>query len=276
MAAIIEGIGLSKAFLPRRRLPFRRAAPAVHALADVSLAIGQGEAVGIVGESGSGKTTLARVLLGLEQADAGTLLLDGTSLDAASRAARDRIARSLQMVFQDSAGSLNPRLRVIDAVAFGPRARGRDRHDARDIAEATLEAVGLPPRQFGQSWPHQLSGGQRQRVNIARALALEPRLLVLDEPVSALDKSVEAQVLNLLVDLRERRGLALLMISHDLAVVRYVCDRVVVMHEGSVVENCSAQDVFERPAHDYTRALIAAMPRRHREPRQAALASRIT
>jgi peptide/nickel transport system ATP-binding protein len=179
--------------------------------------------------------------------------------------------RQVQMVFQDSYASLNPRLPIEDSIAFAPRVHGLPAAEARARARELLEAVGLAPAQFARRYPHELSGGQRQRVNIARALALRPRLVLLDEPVSALDKSVEAQVLNLLVDLKERFGLTYVFISHDLNVVQYISDRVLVMYLGEVAEIGPVDAIYERPAHPYTRALLASRPsmdpaRRRTEP----------
>jgi peptide/nickel transport system ATP-binding protein len=168
--------------------------------------------------------------------------------------------RQVQMVFQDSYASLNPRLPIEDSIAFAPEVHGVPAAEARERARELLAAVGLAPAQFARRYPHELSGGQRQRVNIARALALRPRLVILDEPVSALDKSVEAQVLNLLVDLKESFGLTYVFISHDLNVVQYISDRVLVMYLGQVAEEGPVDEIYARPAHPYTRALLASRP----------------
>jgi peptide/nickel transport system ATP-binding protein len=252
---LLEGQGLHRTF---------PGPTPVRALTGVSIAVAEGEALGIVGESGSGKTTLARLLVGLDRPDAGVVMLAGRALDVRRREDRRALSRTVQMVFQDSAGSLNPRLTALDAVAFGLRARGDGRRQAQEAAAEALEQVGLPASSFGQSFPHQLSGGQRQRVNLARAIALRPRLLVLDEPVSALDKSVEAQVLNLLVALQQRLALTLLMISHDLRVIRYLCPRVAVMRSGEIVESGATAQVLVEPSHAYTRLLLNALPGRAR------------
>ena len=219
---------------------------------DVSFELDEGETLALVGESGCGKTTLARAIMGLVPVEEGTIALDA----AATRG--DGSVRPAQMVFQDPFASLNPRLTVLDlvteaAVAHGlvPRARRRER--AREL----LADVGLPGDILDR-YPHAFSGGQRQRLNIARALSLDPRLLVCDEPVSALDVSVQAQVLNLLADLRATRRLAMLFISHDIAVVRHVADRVAVMRHGRIVELGDAGQVLDRPAHPYTQSLLAA------------------
>ena len=238
----------------------------VHAVDDLSLTVGKGETVGIVGESGCGKSTAARLIAGITPADDGEIIFDGESFWTPRARIDGERRRAIQMVFQDSASSLNPRMTLTETLAFGPRAHGVSSEKARAYARDLLGAVGLPPARFAERYPIQLSGGQRQRVNIARALAIRPRLLILDEPVSALDKSVEAQVLNLLVDLRDQLGLSYLFISHDLNVVRYIADRVVVMYLGQIVEEASAADIFAAPRHPYTRALFASKP--SPDPRQ--------
>ncbi|WP_029350341.1 ABC transporter ATP-binding protein [Bosea sp. 117] len=233
---------------------------AVHAVDGLSLTVGKGETVGIVGESGCGKSTAARLISGITPADAGEIVFDGeTYWTPRSRITAER-RRAIQMVFQDSASSLNPRMTLAETLAFGPRAHGIPTASAHAYARDLLAAVGLPPARFAERYPIQLSGGQRQRVNIARAVAMRPRLLILDEPVSALDKSVEAQVLNLLVQLREELGLSYIFISHDLNVVRYISDRVAVMYLGQVVEEATSEDIFATPKHPYTRALFASRP----------------
>ena len=231
---------------------------AVRAVDGVSFAVAKGETLGVVGESGCGKSTLARLLLHLIQPDAGTLVFDGDAVGETGGIALRDLRRQAQMVFQDSASSLNPRMPVRDSVAFGPLVLGHSRRDAAATADETLRRTGLDPAQFGPRYPHELSGGQKQRVNIARALALSPRLVILDEAVSALDKSVEAQVLALLATLKRQLGLTYVFISHDLAVIRHVSDRVLVMYLGCVAESGPAADVFARPLHPYTRALLAS------------------
>src|SRR4029077_17183925 len=208
----------------------------VQAVDGVSFTVGKGETLGIVGESGCGKSTLARLLLHLIKPDDGELVFDGDPVGVAGGIAINALRRQVQMVFQDSYSSLNPRMPVRDSVAFGPFIQGRKKGDARDIARTLLGQVGLNPDLFGPRYPHELSGGQKQRVNIARALATDPRMVILDEPVSALDKSVEAQVLNLLRALKRQLNLTYVFISHDLNVVRYISDRVLVMYLGRVVE----------------------------------------
>jgi len=245
----------------RKHFPVKGArGKAVRAVDGVSFAVAKGETLGIVGESGCGKSTLARLLLHLLVPDAGELIFGGEAVGAAGGIAVKTLRRQAQMVFQDSAASLNPRLPVRDSVAFGPFVQGSTKDEARAIARDILSRVGLDPDLFGPRYPHELSGGQKQRVNIARALAVKPRLLILDEPVSALDKSVEAQVLNLLRVLKRQLGLTLVFISHDLNVVRYVSRRVAVMYLGRIVEFGPVKAIFERPQHPYTQALLASRP----------------
>ncbi len=243
--------GLEKRFpLDRRRF--------VHAVDGVSFDVAKGETLGVVGESGCGKSTLARLLVDLIAPDAGELIFDGEAVGAPDGISKKALCRNVQMVFQDSYASLNPRMTIEATLAFGPRAHGTSRAAARARAHALLATVGLDPARHGACFPHMLSGGQRQRVNIARALSLQPRLVIMDEPVSALDKSVEAQVLNLLLDLRRDLGLTYVFISHDLAVVRHVADRVMVMYLGQVVEIGPAEAVYGQALHPYTRGLLAS------------------
>jgi peptide/nickel transport system ATP-binding protein len=232
----------------------------VQAVDGVSFTVRKGETLGIVGESGCGKSTLARLLLHLVTPDAGELVFDGDAVGVADGIALNALRRQVQMVFQDSYSSLNPRMPVRDSVAFGPFIQGRKKAEARDIARVILGKVGLDADLFGPRYPHELSGGQKQRVNIARALATDPRMVILDEPVSALDKSVEAQVLNLLRALKRQLNLTYVFISHDLNIVRYISDRVLVMYLGRVVELGPADAIFEQPLHPYTRALLASHP----------------
>jgi len=239
--------------------PFR--APArLRAVDGVSLAIAEGETLALVGESGSGKTTLGRCVLRLIEPDAGTVTIDGVDVRALDRRALRAFRRRMQVVFQDPYGSLNPRMRVGTAIRepleIHGLARGREA-DAR--VARLLEEVGLDAS-FAARRPHELSGGQRQRVGIARALAPEPRFLVLDEPVSALDVSVQAQVLTLLRELQDRRGLTYLFIAHDLAVVRQMAARLTVMYLGRIVEEGPAEAIYRAPKHPYTAALLSAVP----------------
>jgi oligopeptide transport system ATP-binding protein len=241
---------------------------AVHALDDVSVELRRGEALGIVGESGCGKTTLAALLMLLEKPTAGRVLYEGRDVSKFSKREARAYRREVQMVFQDTVGALDPRMTVADIISEpwrihrGPVAK-RDRPTR--IREL-LAHVGMNPDHVNR-YPHQLSGGQRQRVGIARALALEPKVLICDEPVSALDVSVQAQVLNLLKDLRDDFGLSYVFIAHDLSVVRQVSDRVVVMYLGKVVETGDEEGVLLRPSHPYTQALLSALPSPERDAR---------
>ena len=228
----------------------------VQAVDGVSFDVRAGETLGIVGESGCGKSTTAKLLIGLVDRDEGDIVLGDRTLgrDISLRALR----RDIQMVFQDSYASLNPRMTILDSIAFGARVQGLD--DPVGRARRLMARVGLDPDRFAQRYPHELSGGQRQRINIARALVMSPKVVVLDEAVSALDKSVEAQVLNLLADLRAEFGLTYIFISHDLNVVRYISDRILVMYLGEVVELAPVDAIWSAQAHPYTRSLFSAMP----------------
>jgi oligopeptide/dipeptide ABC transporter ATP-binding protein len=260
MTALVEARGLTMEFggpslLAPRRQPVR-------AVAGVDLRIARGEALGLVGESGSGKSTIGRLLLRLLRPTGGTVRFDGADITALDRGALRPMRRRMQMVFQDPFGSLNPRMTVGAAVADGMLLhRIAPRDEARDRVAALLARVGLPPEAAARP-PRALSGGQRQRVAIARALAVEPDFLVADEPVSALDVSVGAEILALLRELRAERGLALLFVSHDLGAVRALCDRVAVLYLGRVMEEAPAEALFSDPRHPYTRALLSASPSR--------------
>jgi peptide/nickel transport system ATP-binding protein len=243
----------------RKHFPVKGArGKSVQAVDGVSFQVKKGETLGIVGESGCGKSTLARLLLHLVVPDSGALVFDGDQVGGSLSVSALR--RQAQIVFQDSYSSLNPRMPVRDSVAFGPFIQGKKKAEARDIARDILGKVGLDADLFGPRYPHELSGGQKQRVNIARALATGPRMVILDEPVSALDKSVEAQVLNLLRALKRQLNLTYIFISHDLNVVRYISDRVLVMYLGRVVELGPVDRIFEAPQHPYTRALLESRP----------------
>ncbi|MDX2156003.1 MAG: ABC transporter ATP-binding protein [Hyphomicrobiaceae bacterium] len=230
----------------------------VRAVDDVSFNVKKGETLGIVGESGCGKSTVARLLMQLIPSDGGEVIFDGEAVSTFRGISLKDFRRNAQMVFQDSYSSLNPRLPIEASIAYGPRVHGASKGTAEKIARELLVKVGLKPELFGPRYPHELSGGQKQRVNIARALALEPRLLILDEAVSALDKSVEAQVLNLLRYLKRHLNLTYVFISHDLNVVQYISDRVLVMYLGEVVEIGAVDAIYTAPRHPYTRALLAS------------------
>ena len=239
----------------------RRDGDLLHAVDDVSFDIARGETLGLVGESGCGKSTLSRTLLRLTDPASGRIVLDGVDL-ASCGAPGAAMAPAHQMVFQDPYASLNPRRSVYDTLDAALALHGeRDRHARRARIAAMLDRVGLPASAAGR-YPHEFSGGQRQRIGIARALILRPDLVVLDEPVSALDVSIQAQILNLLVDLKQDFGLSYLFISHDLSVVRYLSDRVIVMHQGRIVEEGLPGEIWRAPRHPYTQALIAAAPGR--------------
>lgn len=251
-----------RVWYPIRRGLLARTVGHVRAVDGVSLQIHPGEALGLVGESGCGKTTLARAVLRLEPVRAGRITFAGEDLTRLRGPALRAMRRQMQVVFQDPFASLNPRMPVIDLVTEAMVAHGLIKARERTAeARRLLDEVGLGADAL-QRYPHEFSGGQRQRISIARALALRPRLVVCDEPVSALDVSVQAQVLNLLRDLRERHGLSYLFISHDLSVVRQIADRTAVMYLGRLVEQGPTDRILNAPAHPYTQALISAIPRR--------------
>lgn len=233
----------------------------VKAVNDVSFHVSRGETLGLVGESGCGKTTVGRTLLRLIPATGGTVTFDGADVFAASGAALKGLRRQMQIIFQDPAGSLNPRMRISSIVGEPLRVHNMvdNRKDLRKRVEELLERCGMP-RLAADRYPHEFSGGQRQRIGIARALALEPKFIVCDEPTSALDVSIQSQILNLLADLRDDFGLSYLFISHDMAVIQHICDRVAVMYKGEIVEYGTREQVIEKPAHKYTQALLSAVP----------------
>ncbi len=241
-------------------LVFRKRVGTVRAVDGVSLTLRQGEILGLVGESGCGKSTLGRTILQLLPASEGTVVLGGRSLTAL-RGAELRAARAdFQMIFQDPYASLNPRMTVFDTLAEAIRAhRAVSAGELPARVAALMEKVGLAPR-YQQKYPHEFSGGQRQRIAIARALAVEPKLIVADEPVSALDVSIQAQIINLLAKLSREMGLTLVFISHDLSVVRHIADRIAVMYLGKIIELGPAAEVFDHPLHPYTQALVSAVP----------------
>ncbi|MAY64031.1 MAG: ABC transporter ATP-binding protein [Rhizobiales bacterium] len=243
------------------RKTFSSGGRVVHALSGVSLSVGKGETLGVIGESGSGKSTLGRIAVGLEVQSSGKLFIDGERVDDMSAVMRRRRLRQCQMIFQDPYSSLNPRLTVGHQIGEGLYAAGvSDWREIRSTVADLLERVGLP-RDFADRYPHEFSGGQRQRIAIARALAPGPEIVVADEPVSALDVSIQAQILDLLAEIRRENRLSYLFISHDMAVVARLCDRVAVMHRGRVVESGPIAAVIENPQHPYTRNLLDAVPR---------------
>jgi oligopeptide/dipeptide ABC transporter ATP-binding protein len=249
-ASLMEARDLNVHFRAHRRV--------ARAVDGVSLEWRRGEILGVVGESGCGKSTLARALLGLVAPTAGTVTSNGTAVNGKS--ALRELRRHVQMIFQDPYQTLNPRQRISTIVAEPLRVQGLGGGDHDELVRRAMEDVGLEPARFLDRYPHQLSGGQRQRVAIAAALVLEPDGLICDEPVSMLDVSVRAQILQVLMELRRRRDLALLFITHDLSLAWSLCDRLAVMYLGRIVEQGSAVDVIERPQHPYTQALVAAVP----------------
>ncbi len=254
MTALLEVAGLKTYF------PARRSGQVVRAVDDVSFAVPAGRIVGLVGESGSGKTTIGRSILRLIEPTSGQVRFDGVDLLTLKPRAMKAYRRQLQIIFQDPFASLNPRMTVAEVIGEALDAHGLARGAARTarIGEL-LQRVGLDPGQMSR-YPHEFSGGQRQRIGIARAIAVEPRFVVADEAVSALDVSVQAQVLNLLLDLQQDLGLTLLFIAHDLAVVEYLCDEVVVLYLGRVMERAPRERLYSAPRHPYTRALLSAAP----------------
>ncbi|WP_029431537.1 ABC transporter ATP-binding protein [Blastococcus sp. URHD0036] len=244
------------------QVEYRTPGGVVQAVSDVSFDVRPGETLGLVGESGCGKSTTGKAVLRLEKIAGGRVVYRGEDLAVTKRGTLRRLRRKLQMIFQDPVSSLNPRRSVRELVVEGLTIAGRPVAERREAADRVLVDVGLDPERFGPMYPRQLSGGQAQRVAIARALAIRPDLIVCDEPVSALDVSVQAQIVNLLRDLKDEHDLTLVFISHDLSVVRSVCDRVMVMYLGRICEVGDVDSVFAAPAHPYTRALLDSVPRR--------------
>ena len=269
MTALIEVQGLSKRFVKRLDLAGKIAQrlgadiheEVVHAVDNVSLAVQPGEVVGLVGESGCGKSTLGRMVAGILAPTEGSVLIDGRETAGMSGFDRSVAALAVQMIFQDPFASLNPRMRVEQIVGEAPLVHGlTDRAGLSDYVDDILTKVGLDPS-LKRRYPHQFSGGQRQRIGIARALAVKPRFLVCDEAIAALDVSIQAQVLNLFMDLRREFNLTYLFISHDLSVVEHIADRIVIMYLGRVVESAPTEALFANPQHPYTQALLAEVPR---------------
>ncbi|MGW3546462.1 ABC transporter ATP-binding protein [Janibacter hoylei] len=258
---LVDVRGIKVHFPITKGIIFDKVVGHVYAVDGVDLQIRRGETYGLVGESGCGKSTLGRAILHLEPPTDGTVTFDGEPISTLSGEALRRRRKNLQMVFQDPMGSLDPRQSVEALLVEGMRAHGivKDAKEAQPRLRQLLSDVGLPPAAL-KKYPHEFSGGQRQRIGIARALSVNPELVVADEPVSALDVSVQAQVLNLMSDLQEEYGLTYLVIAHDLAVVRHISDRVGVMYLGGIVEEAPADDLYATPLHPYTRALLSAVP----------------
>ena len=233
----------------------------VKAVNGISFTINKGEAFGLVGESGCGKSTTARTIIGLNKPTAGKMIFEGRDMGEMDKKERHALRKQMQMIFQDPYASLNPRMTVLEIVVepilFHKLADSRE--EAEKQAYALLERVGIRP-ELASRYPHQFSGGQRQRIGIARALAVNPQFIIADEPVSALDVSIQAQILNLMMDLQEERGLSYLFIAHDLSVVRHLCSRLAVMYLGRIVEKAPADELFKNPMHPYTQALLSAIP----------------
>ena len=258
-AALIEVDHLKLYFPVKQGVIIDREVARVHAVDDVTFSLKEGETLGLVGESGCGKTTLSRALMRLIDSTHGAIRFRGKDITNASRREMEPLRREMQMVFQDPFASLNPRKRVGQIIGAPLRLHGTAKDQVAPKVRELLDRVGLAPEHLAR-YPHEFSGGQRQRIGVARALALEPRLIVLDEPVSALDVSVQAQIINLLDDLQDDFGLTYLFVAHDLSVVRHVSDRIAVMYLGKLMEVSPAEELYTKPIHPYTSALLQAIP----------------
>ena len=270
MAPLIEVRHLKKYFKTPRGM--------LHAVDDVSFAVEAGRTLGVVGESGCGKSTLGRVVLGLLQATAGEIWFDGKNITGCKGRERHELRREMQIIFQDPFSSLDPRKSVRQLIAEPLKTYHRySRQELQTRVDQLMEEVGLARRLVG-AYPHELDGGRRQRIGVARALALNPKFIVCDEPVSALDVSIQAQILNLLSDLQDKSGLTYIFITHDLSVVKHISDEIMVMYLGCVVEHCAADDLFVRPLHPYTKGLLSAIPEPniHKEKKTVLLQGELT
>ena len=258
---LVRAENVYKKFPMMKGIIFRKEVAAVHAVDDVSLEIYPGETLGLVGESGCGKSTMARLLMRLLEPTSGRVFFEGREITGLKRSQLRPLRREMQMVFQDPFASLNPR-QTVGQIIGAPFRIHKTEKDVKGNVQRLMERVGLNPEHYNR-YPHEFSGGQRQRIGVARAVALRPKLIVCDEPVSALDVSIQAQILNLLKDLQSEFNLTYLFISHDLRVVRYISDRIAVMYLGRLVEKAPADDLYRHPKHPYTAALMSAVPKGH-------------